>query len=200
MEGSTTGRWAISVMNLDRTQEELDDERDAVWIEEFLARDGHDDAAVIATRKAGIMDPHFPIDVIARRTFNRLAPAIKLARKYYARRQPTEVTKDTLLADLENVFSSAVLTHDHAAANANRKLVAQLTGILREDVTITHRYDVKVLSDSDLEKIALRSLKSIDGQAVDITPGIGHMKLVGEVVTVEPDTPPGRGAGTSTSP
>lgn len=185
----------------ERTQEELDDERDQVFIETYLMHDGSADASVIACRKAGILDPHFPIDVVARKTFNRLAPAIKLAKRYYAKREPTEVTKDTLLADLENVFQSAVLTHDHAAANANRKLVGQLTGILREDVTITHRYDVKILSDADLEKIALRSMKTIDSTAVDVTPGIGHIKLAGgETDMSESNIAAGRGSGTSTTP
>lgn len=163
----------------ERTAQELDDEKDAVFVEEFLAHDGKDDAAVIACRKAGIIDPHFPIDVMARKTFNRLAPAIRLARKYYAKREPVEPTKDTIIADLENVFQSAQLTHDHGAANNNRKLVAQLLGILREDVTVTHKYDVHLISDADLEKIALRQIKTIEGSAVDITPGIGQIKLVG---------------------
>lgn len=182
----------------ERTQQDLDDERDSVFVETYLEHDGKDDAAQIACRKAGILDPHFPIDVIARKTFNRLAPAIKLARKYYARREPTEPTKDTILADLEAVFSSAQLTHDHSAANANRKLVAQLMGILREDVTITHRHDIRVLSDSDLEKIAMR--KTIDVTPVDVTTGIGRMKLVGETTVSEPDSAAGRGPGTSTTP
>lgn len=184
-------------MNPDRTPEELAEERDEVFITTFLEHDGKDDAMIVACRKAGIVDPHFPIDVVARKAFNRLAPAIKLARKYYAKREPTEVTKDTILADLDSVFQSAHLSRDHAAANANRKLVAQITGILREDVTITHRYDVKLISDSELEKIALKSLKTIEATAVDVTPGIGQIKLVGETKMIEPDSPPGRGPGTS---
>lgn len=167
-------------MPIVRTDEELQIERDLVFVEEFLQHEDKDDAAVIACRKAGILDPHFPVAVTAKRMLERpeIQMAIKAARAQTARRGPPEVSKESILADLDGIFQSTLLTRDHAAANANRKLVAQITGILREDVTITHRYDVKILSDGELEKIAMRG-KIIDVEAKEIPPGIGHMKVIG---------------------
>lgn len=157
-----------------------DNDRDLVFVETYLDHEDSDAAAVIACRKAGIIDPHFPIDVVARKTFNRLAPAIKLARKYFQKRQPTEITKDSIIADLEKIFQDSLLSHDHSASNANRKLVAQITGILQNEMTVTHKHDVRLLSDAELEKIAAKG-KVIDGVATEILPpGIGHIKVGGE--------------------
>lgn len=158
-------------------------ERDAVFVTTFLECEDQDDAAVIACRRAGIIEPHFPIAVTARRTLDRpeIQLAIKASRSVFKKRGIQDITVDTLLTDLEEIFHSTLLTRDHAAANANRKLVAQLKGLLSENIHVHHTHDVKSLSDEELMKIARRKGKVIDGSAIDITPkGIGHMKLVGD--------------------
>lgn len=156
-----------------------DPEKDAVFVEEYLRIEDQDDAAVIACRKAGIVEPTFPIAVTARRMMERsdIQIAITIARKGIKKRDVTEISKETILTDLEAIFHSAMLAKDHSACNANRKLIAQLTGHLTENVTVTHRHDVKLMSDDDLLKIASRAMKKIEDKMIDITPGIGHLSI-----------------------
>ena len=147
----------------------IEDEKDVLFVEEYLLHEDQDDAAVIACRKAGLMDAHFPISVTARRQLERpeIQIAIKAARPHFKKRDIAEITRDTILADMETVFHSTILAKDHSAANANRMGVAK-----------THRLDVKSLSDEELGRIAARGSKMIEGEAKDITPiGIGHMKV-----------------------
>ena len=158
----------------------IEDEKDVLFVEEYLLHEDQDDAAVIACRKAGLMDAHFPISVTARRQLERpeIQIAIKAARPHFKKRDIAEITRDTILADMETVFHSTILAKDHSAANANRMGVAKILGLIRENVTVTHRLDVKSLSDEELGRIAARGSKMIEGEAKDITPiGIGHMKV-----------------------
>lgn len=169
--------------------EEKQAEKDAVFIRVFLENEEREDGAVIACRTAGILDPTFPVAVLAEKQLARpeIRIAIKAARTVRDKTRRREITPETIEADLEQVFNSALIAKDHAAATNNRKLLAQLKGFLTENVVVTHRYDVNLMSDEELGKIAAKGMKVIESKARDITPKAGIGKVV-EVTEIESGT------------
>lgn len=167
----------------------LPEERESVFAREYVRLENKDDAAaVVAYRRAGFIDPAYPVAVAAERMLARpeIQRLIFETRSKFKPKLKAERSRDSVLADIDAIFESALAAQDHSAAVNCKRLEAQIQGLLQENVTVTHKVDVTNLTDEQLEKIAARAVQVIDGNVVDITPkpvGIEHMH----------DEPPPRG-------
>jgi hypothetical protein len=87
-----------------------------------------------------------------------------------------EITKDSIVSDLEIIHRSAMTAKDFTPAIAAKKLQAQLMGVLQENVSITHHMDVKRMTDEELIRLIELKSKSRANKMIDITPvGIGKI-------------------------
>lgn len=161
---------------------DLDDsKRDSIFVREYLRNESRDDAAaVIAYRKAGFRDPAYPVSIAAERVLVRpeIQSAITAGRKTFKNLVGSEHTRESIVSILDEVVQSALGEKDHSAAVNGLRAQAQILGFMEQSLTITHKQDVSTLTDEQLEKIAARASKAIEGQAKDITPvGIGKMGM-----------------------
>lgn len=142
-----------------------DAQRDAIFIQEY-ARTGDAAAACI---RAGITDPRFPIELVARRMLRRpeIIGAIR-AVKSVAKTEPgIDQGRESICAEMTTVFMSAMAESQFSAAINAKRLQAQLLGLLEQKVTITHKQSAEDLTDQELTQI-LRN-RSVLGEAIDIT-------------------------------
>lgn len=151
--------------------------QDAVFVEEFLRHEGRDDAAaIVAYKRAGFVEPQWPMAIAAERHLKRLKPAIDAARKTFTTAIKNERSRDSILADLDDIYDSALKDKDHSAAINAKRLEAQLQGFLEDKVSVTHKMEIGQLSDEQLLRVINRK-PVVDGEFTDVTPkGIGHMK------------------------
>lgn len=163
-------------------------EQDVVFVQELVRNKDKDDAAIIAYRRAGYWEPAFPVVVAAERHLQRpeIQTALAKAMEQFKPQISGDRSRDSLLADTDKVFESALAAKDHAAAINAKRLQAQVMGWLQENVSVTHRLEITQLSDQQLEKIASKAIKVIDATAVDVTEpvrGIGQMGKTSEAVS-----------------
>ena len=93
-------------------------------------------------------------------------------------RSPSEITRESIVTDFENIHSAAIAEKDYAAAIAAKKNQAQILGLIQENVQITHRMDVTSMSDEQLMKLLVKKSKQIEAPMIDITPqpvGLGSI-------------------------
>lgn len=149
---------------------------DQVFVETYLKHEGDEAAALIAYRRAGFIEPEYPIVVAASRHLARLKPEIDAARGVVKSLVRADRSRDSLLTDLDKVFESALADKDHAACVNAKRLQAQIDGLLVEDVRVTHKVDVTMMTDEQLLKI-INSKPVVDGEFRDVTPrkGIGRI-------------------------
>lgn len=166
--------------------------QDQIFITEFLRHEGRDDAAaIIAYKRAGFVEPMWPMGIAADRHLTRLKPAIDAARKTFTTSVRNERSRDSILTDLDDVYRSALADKDHSAAINAKRLEAQLNGYLQDNVVVTHKMDVSMMSDEQLLRI-INSKPVVDVEFQEIVPkGIGHMK--GTSVEESTTNPPGSG-------
>lgn len=89
-------------------------------------------------------------------------------------RAPIDITRDSLISDLETVFDNAMLEKDYTPAIAAKKTQATLLGMVQDNVQVTHRFDVASMSDEQI----IRMMQSRQKKMIDITPepvGIGQI-------------------------
>jgi|GEM_PF-3379075 len=141
-----------------------DEDSDAVFVQEYV---DHGDA-MLACVRADIRDPRYPMDIIARRMLER--PEIRAACKALAAisefRQHVDVTRETIVADMQRVYEQALDRDMLAQAVASKKLQADLLGFIAQKIEVTHR-DVTEMTESQLTKIAGKSL-IIDADFEDV--------------------------------
>jgi len=89
-------------------------------------------------------------------------------------RAPIDITRDSLISDLEQVFDNAMLEKDYTPAIAAKKTQATLLGMVQENMQITHRFDVASMTDEQIIKL----MQSRQKKMIDITPepvGLGQI-------------------------
>lgn len=157
--------------------------------------------AMASCVRAKMSDPAWPTDVLAMKTLERseIQRAIELLDKHeretvearqqtkqqVALRSPApEITKDVIMADLQNVFELAMGNGpatdvdekgnpvapkpNLGAAIASKKIQASVLGILRSTVDVNfHMKRAEDMSDDELERIAKQG-KAIDAKFEEI--------------------------------
>lgn len=149
--------------DLPDTDPNNDPDKLAIFVEHYRRTSD----AVAACQRAGLRDIRYDIRVFAERTLAR--PEVQSALKGLENADgsvsaPLEITRETLVNDMQEIFDKAMTDGQYQAAIASKKLQAHLTGHLVEEVKITHAYDVNMMSDAQLEQIARAGLR-------DVTPG-----------------------------
>ena len=132
-----------------------DAEADAVFVQEYVE---HGDA-MLACVRANIRDPRYPMDMIARRTLERpeIRAAIAALSKIMDFRAPIDITRESVVADLQSVYERAFERDMLAQAVAAKKTQADLLGFTVQRIEVTHR-DVNEMTEAQLVKIAGKSL------------------------------------------
>lgn len=91
---------------------------------------------------------------------------------------PVDITRESIVSDLENIHARAVAESDYTPAIAAKKLQAQLSGYLAENVTIMHRLDITAMSDAEIMKHLTKNAKHIDGEFAEVAPkGLGQISV-----------------------
>jgi hypothetical protein len=87
-----------------------------------------------------------------------------------------EITRDSVIADIESIFQDARETKDYGAALAAKKLQAALMGLLvnRQMIDVAHHRDPKEMTTLQLEAF-LRGQK-----VIDVTPDDEPLQLTDE--------------------
>jgi len=151
---------------LPRADEGAYTQQDATFVVEYLRREGQSDAAVVACINARLSRPHEHIARTAEWMLSRpeIKAAIATARESFKSQVPVsgEVTRDTITADVEDIFKMAKDDRHYPAALNAKKLQAELHGLLKQDIQVTHRH-MAVLPDEELERIAAKA-STIDGE------------------------------------
>jgi hypothetical protein len=149
---------------------------EAIFVEEYL-RSGN---AFMACNKSGLVDPRYPMEVVARRTLERpeIQAAIALGKKLQSRggrRDPPGMySREMILDELQRVHERALDDKSYTSAINAVKTQAQMLGFLDQTVNVNHRVSAKELSLDDLRRMV--SERRAGDDAIDITPvlkGIG---------------------------
>mgnify|MGYP003393119859 FL=1 len=104
--------------------------------------------------------------------------AIAAASAARSSKSPVEITRDSIISDLEDIHSNAMMDKEYAPAIAAKKLQAQLAGHLVENVQVTHKMDPKMMTDAELMRMIELKRKQITAPMIDVTPklvGIGQI-------------------------
>lgn len=142
------------------TDESEQDARDAVFIEQYrLTGD-----AVTACVRAGIRDPSYPITVVAQKQLQRpeIAAALKALSRIETSLMPLEVTRDSIVSDMEDVYGRAMTDGQYSSAIGAKRLQSFLLGLMDQKITITHGFQPDKMTDEQLMRI-------VDGRARDIS-------------------------------
>lgn len=151
--------------------DDTDADADAVFVQEYV-RSGD---AVAACVISGLRDPRYDIRVHAERTLAR--PEIRnaidaLQRIYKADAASAEITLDSVVADMQDVYQKALADGQYPSAIAAKKLQAMMKGWLDQKIEITHRTRVDEMSTEQLERLAKGYLKTT---ALPMQRGLGYM-------------------------
>lgn len=141
-------------------------DKDAVFVEQYrLTGD-----AVQACIRAGIRDPRYPITVIAARTLQRpeIAGALAALKRIETSALPLEVTRESVVADMEEVFQRALSDGQYASAVGAKKLQGMLLGLLDQKLIISHSLKVELMSDDQLMRIASGSMRDVTAAGREI--------------------------------
>lgn len=142
-------------------------DQDSVFIDAMNSNGGDATAACVVAR---IMSPMYPIDYIAKLMMERpeiqaALGALKLIKKNSVM---PEITRDSIVADMQSVYEKAMLLGDPKAAIASKRLQSELLKFLDQSITITHKTDASQLTDEELMRIA--SKRTIEGDFKNVTP------------------------------
>jgi hypothetical protein len=148
---------------------------EAIFVEEYV-RSGN---AFMACNKSGLVDPRYPMEVMARRTLERpeIQAAISLTKKLGVRRGdvPGMFSREMLLDELQRVHEGALADKQYASAITAVKTQAQMLGFMEQTVNVNHHVSVRELSLDDLRRLV--SERRAGDDAIDVTPvvnGIGN--------------------------
>ena len=145
---------------------------EAIFVDEYL-RSGN---AFMACNKSGLIDPRYPMEVVARRTLER--PEIKAAIELGKRMQATTGRKDPpglysremLLEELQRIHENALQDKSYASSINAVKAQAQMLGFLDQTVNVNHQMSVKELSLEDLRRMV--SERKATQDIIDVTPTV----------------------------
>lgn len=89
-----------------------------------------------------------------------------------------EITRESIVSDLDVIHAAAVRASDYTPAIAAKKLQAQLAGFLQENVTVTHRLDVTQMTDERIMELLTAKSKHIEGDFTEVAPqGLGQLSV-----------------------
>lgn len=145
----------------------VEPEQIALFVECYH-RNGGD--AVDACVKARIVNPFYSMDVVAARLMERpeVAAALATMKKFRAHTANAEVTRESIVSDMQLVYERCVGAGDAKGAIAAKRLQAELLKMLQTDLNINIKHDVTSMTDSQLMEVLKR--KPIDGTFEDVTP------------------------------
>lgn len=157
---------------------EEDPEKLATFIQEYVRRDGADDAGSVAVIAAGLRDPRWLPHHVAEHLLAKpeIQAGIKILRAVYKPTVGKEVSADTISMDMETLYQEAKDARQFTAAISAKKLQAELFGLVNKEINVNVRHTAATMADSALEAIAKRG--AIDAEFTDVTPASGLPAIV----------------------
>lgn len=152
-------------MNLPVVADPVD--RDVVFIRTYL---GNGDA-VDAMRVAGLLEKNLPVALQAQRQLERPEIALAIRASQYSKNEPIRPApkdRDDAAARAQYLIDKMIDGADLKGAVVASRYQSELQGHLDKNVTITHKHDVKLLSDAELEKIASGAI--VDAEFIEVPP------------------------------
>lgn len=114
------------------------------------------DDPVAACIRAGLQNFQYHPEVWVRKILERpeVMRAIETLRAATKRQQPIAVTRQSVVADMQDVYNKAMQISDFKEAISSKKLQAALLGLLVEKKEVTLRRGIDEMSDDELARIA----------------------------------------------
>ena len=114
------------------------------------------DDPVAACIRAGLQNFQYHPEVWVRQILERpeIVHAIETLREAAKRQQTIAVTRQSVVADMQDIFQKAMEVGDFKEAIASKKLQAGLLGLLVEKKEVVVRRGVDEMSDDELARIA----------------------------------------------
>lgn len=129
----------------------ISDNRDIIFCEEMAL---HGDG-VRALIRSGIRDDRYAVNIVAQRMLGRpeIRTAIALLEQMRRETEAPEVTRDSIVADMQEVYQEAMRTGDRDQAIQAKRLQSQLLGLLVEKKEVTLKRGLDDYSTAELAKI-----------------------------------------------
>lgn len=126
-------------------------ERDEIFVREYV-RSGNSDVACV---RAGLINPEYPIKVIAERQMARPEIQRRIAEATEAGGKPErlEYSRDLILDELQAIHDRAVSVSNFASAINALKTQAAMMGMMDQTVNINHTVGAKGLSLHELRAL-----------------------------------------------
>jgi hypothetical protein len=152
-----------------------DPDKLAMFVQEYVRRDGQDGAGAAAIIAAQLRDPRWLPHQMAEQLLENPAmqAAIKAVRAVHKPRDMAEVSFDTIMMDTEVLFQEAKDARQFTAALGVKKLQAELIGLLNKTIDLNVRHSISTMTDAELEALARK--KVIDGEFTDVTNAVATM-------------------------
>jgi hypothetical protein len=150
-------------------------DQDDIFAKHFLR---HGDA-VQACVQARIVAPGYDIRDVAAYNLDREETKEALSRLKGKSSVPTDLSRNSIVTDLEEIAQRALDAGEFAPAITAKKTQAQLLGYLDQNVTLTVKSEVSNYSTSQLEQMLqerMNKAKVIDGEFTEKQPvGLGQI-------------------------
>ena len=139
-------------------------ERDEIFVREYV-RSGNSDVACV---RAGLINPEYPIKVIAERQMARPEIQRRIAEATEAGGKPErlEYSRDLILDELQAIHDRAVSVSNFASAINALKTQAAMMGMMDQTVNINHTVSAK-----DLDLATLRAMVADRAKPVTVIEG-----------------------------
>lgn len=146
----------------------LRDDRERVFAEQY-AKHGDAFKALIAAK---IANPAYPRHIIAEQLLAepRIKAAIEAFKQVKPKRREVRLTRDSLIADIEDVFEKAMGKEDYTNALKAKQEQAQLLGLRVEKREVTVTADPQQMTTADLKKMFLEMKRQQESGMIDVTP------------------------------
>ena len=143
----------------------LSDNRDMLFCEDYARN--HD--GVRAAIRAGIKTGDMAVGIIAQRMLGRpeIKTAISIIEQAHRDVDPPEVTRDSIVADMQEVYQSAMNVGDRDQAINAKRLQSQLLGLLIEKKEVTLKRGVDDYTTAELARIVDKA-KTIDAEFEEV--------------------------------
>lgn len=151
-----------------------DPEKLALFVQEYIRREGQEDAGVVAVVAAQLRNPQYLPHQIAERLLAtpEIQGAIKAAKSFYHPTPSREVSPASISTDMEDVFQKALEARQFSAAIQAKSKQAELHGFIRKDVNINISHRVQDFTTAELLRIARdgpeKLLETIDGTFTEV--------------------------------
>jgi len=146
-----------------------DPDKLAMFVQEYVRREGQDGAGAAAVIASQLRDPRWLPHQMAEQLLENPAmqAAIKAVRAVHKPRDMAEISLDTILMDTEILFQDAKDARQFTAALGIKKLQAELKGLLNKTIDLNVRHSISTMSDAELEALARK--KTIEGEFTDVS-------------------------------